>query len=69
MSELVSFDLKGDFHRDIRGAQLRLLPRQVGDAPGHGRMDSFASLQTGDAGDITIDLCLCYLHGLLRQPN
>ena len=56
MSELVSFDLKGDFHRDIRGAKLRLLPREAGAASGQGHMDSFASLQAGDAGDITAGL-------------
>ena len=48
-------DLRGDFHRDIRGARLRLAPRN-GPHPDSAEgiyMQGFELLQTGDAGDIT----------------
>lgn len=59
LDEVVSLDLKGDFHRDIRGAKLRIRPRAHGeavpaDAPEY--MAGFATHQTGDAGDITAGL-------------
>jgi hypothetical protein len=51
----VLFDLEGDFHRDIRGAKLRLVPRSGPDPdPAAGiYMQGFALAQTGWAGDIT----------------
>lgn len=51
----VLLDLGGDFHRDVRGARLRLAPRN-GPRPGPAEgthMRGFELLQTGDAGDIT----------------
>jgi len=56
MKEKVTFDLEGDFHRDIRGAKIRF----TGDAyedradvdPGD-YLDGFAQHQTGQVGDIT----------------
>jgi hypothetical protein len=50
----VTFDLKGDFHRDIRGAKIRLTgDGQEGDARAANYMDRFAATQTGDVGDMT----------------
>jgi hypothetical protein len=54
MGELVSFDLRGDFHRDIRGARLRIRRRDA--LPSRRYMDGFVTLQAGDAGDITAGL-------------
>ena len=59
MNGKVTFDLDGDFHRDIRGATIRF----TGDAREH-RADTdpgdyfegFARHQTGKAGDITAGL-------------
>ena len=53
----VTFDVKGDFHRDIRGTRIQI----TGDGDrkdGHAarRMDGFAKHQTGNAGDITAGL-------------
>jgi hypothetical protein len=50
----VRFDLKGDFHRDIRGTKIKF----KGDASGHEieaktSMKGFSKLQVGKAGDIT----------------
>jgi hypothetical protein len=55
MSERVKLDLRGDFHRDIRGTVIRLHnenpePRQAS------YMDNFATEQTGDVGDMTAGL-------------
>ena len=58
LTERVTLNLAGDFHRDIRGAVIRL----TGDAPlknatfsstAGGTMQGMAFKQTGDAGDIT----------------
>lgn len=54
MSELVSFDLRGDFHRDVRGAKLRIRPRDA--TLSRRYMDGFVTLQSGNAGDITAGL-------------
>src|SRR5262249_27486528 len=58
MSELVTLDLVGDFHRDIRGAKLRLKPREQPEESDEARSytNGLASLQTGDVGDITAGL-------------
>ena len=54
MNEKVTFDLKGNFHRDIRGAQIRLTGgRNEDDAEAVEYMAEMARHQTGDAGDIT----------------
>ena len=51
MEKTVQFNLKGDFHRDIRGTKIKF----VGDGveSRSGRMDGFSPMQTGDVGDIT----------------
>lgn len=59
MKEKVTFDLKGDFHRDIRGAKIRFRgdaseTDQPADAESY--MDGFAVQQVGKVGDITAGL-------------
>jgi hypothetical protein len=50
----VTFDLEGNFHRDIRGAKIRLIGGASDDEPGAEEyLQGFASHQTGKAGDIT----------------
>jgi len=65
MEETVKLDLKGDFHRDIRGAKLRLRNASPADSHQSGSMGEvregsymrgFSPIQTGDAGDITAGL-------------
>ena len=57
LAEKVTFDLDGDFHRDIRGASLRLRGRYAGpEVPAVAYMDGFALNQRGKAGDITAGL-------------
>ena len=53
MKEKVAFDLEGNFHRDIRGAKIRLVGD--GDETDEARrfMDGFSATQTGKVGDIT----------------
>ena len=55
MNEKVVFDLEGDFHRDIRGAKVRL--RGEGESANHEesakRMEGFSTLQKGNVGDMT----------------
>lgn len=54
MSEKVTFDLKGNFHRDIRGAKIRLKgDGEEPDARAAKNMTHISSQQTGDVGDIT----------------
>jgi len=54
----VKFDLKGDFHRDIRGSKIKLtgegVNRTVGDHKNY--MKGFSTIQNGDVGDITAGL-------------
>ena len=59
IKEKVTFDLEGDFHRDIRGAKIRF----TGDAAETGTsaeaekyMEGFAVHQTGKVGDMTAGL-------------
>lgn len=59
MNETVTFNLTGDFHRDIRGAKIHLM----GDAPqtqpptdAQAFMEGFAVGQVGRVGDITAGL-------------
>jgi hypothetical protein len=50
----VTFDLEGNFHRDIRGAKIRLMGGASDDEPGAEEyLQGFALHQTGKAGDIT----------------
>jgi hypothetical protein len=56
LKEKVTFDLEGDFHRDIRGAKIRFTADSYEDAEVEGAeeyMSSFALHQTGNVGDIT----------------
>src|SRR5262245_9276673 len=52
----VTLDLLGDFHRDIRGAKLRLKNPEPLAQYAAEEMDGFAMHQTGKAGDITAGL-------------
>jgi hypothetical protein len=55
--EKVTFDLKGDFHRDIRGAKIRFSNgAEVNIDEAQGYMESLVSHQTGNVGDITAGL-------------
>ncbi len=57
MKDKVTFDLKGDFHRDIRGTRIRLTgDGQEEDTEAASYMDSFAQHQIGSVGDITSGL-------------
>ena len=50
----VTFALEGNFHRDIRGAKIRLRGEgRVDDSEAAESMDGFASEQIGNVGDIT----------------
>ena len=55
MKENVVFDLNGDFHRDIRGAKIRL--RGDGESANAEEsqkyMEGFSTIQKGEAGDMT----------------
>ena len=53
----VTFDLEGNFHRDIRGANIRLIGGATDSEPdAEGYMQGFAPHQTGKVGDITAGL-------------
>jgi len=55
--EKVTFDLIGDFHRNIRGAKIRFSnDAEVDIDEAQGYMESLASQQTGNVGDITAGL-------------
>ncbi len=57
MDKKVTFDLKGNFHRDIRGAKIRLKRDGNHDDPeAASYMDSFAEHHTGKVGDMTAGL-------------
>lgn len=56
MKEKVTFDLEGNFHRDIRGAKIHFTGdayEDQADIDGEKYMEGFALHQTGKAGDIT----------------
>jgi exonuclease III len=56
MKEKVTFDLEGNFHRDIRGAKIHFTGdayEDQADNDGEKYMESFASHQTGKVGDMT----------------
>jgi len=57
MKQQVSFDLNGNFHRDIRGAKIRFTGNGVENDPrADGYMDGMAIKQIGEVGDITAGL-------------
>jgi hypothetical protein len=59
MKEKVTFNLEGDFHRDIRGAMIHFRGDafEEGDVEGAQKyMEDFAQHQTGKVGDITAGL-------------
>jgi len=54
IKDKVTFNLKGDFHRDIRGAKIHLSGEgQPDDPEAPSYMDGFALQQTGEVGDMT----------------
>ena len=54
LKDKVTFDLRGNFHRDIRGAKIRFQGDGDEDNPhAASYMDGFALRQTGKVGDIT----------------
>lgn len=55
LEEEVKLDLKGDFHRDIRGARIRLRKHagHVTEPHRDSHMHLFCPVQTGEVGDIT----------------
>jgi len=57
IKEKVTFDLKGDFHRDIRGTKIRFRgDAELGIAGTISYMEGLALHQTGKVGDITAGL-------------
>ena len=57
MNERVTFDLEGNFHRDIRGAKIRFTGNGwEGDPKAPSYMYGIAEQQTGEVGDITAGL-------------
>lgn len=57
MDDKVHVELEGDFHRDIRGAKIRIRGNgQPGPEKARGCMSGFAPLQHGKVGDITAGL-------------
>lgn len=57
LKETVTFELEGNFHRDIRGATIRFRgDGQNDDAEASSYMEGFALKQTGKVGDITAGL-------------
>jgi len=54
MDEPVTFNLDGEFHRDIRGTMIRF--KGEGRKSGAGYMRGFRKHQTGKAGDMTAGL-------------
>jgi hypothetical protein len=57
MKKKVTFDLQGDFHRDIRGAKIHFIgDGRENDPTAASYMDGMAVHQTGKVGDITAGL-------------
>ena len=57
MKNKVTFDLKGDFHRDIRGTRIRFAgDGEEEDVEAASYMEGFAEHQRGKVGDITAGL-------------
>ena len=61
MKEKVVFDLEGNFHRDIRGAKIRLRGDggSVNTEEAEKYMEGFSTLQKGKVGDMTAGLPPC----------
>ena len=57
MNEKVTFDLEGNFHRDIRGAKIRFKRDAItNEQDAETYMEGFTQHQTGKVGDITAGL-------------
>lgn len=57
MRERMTFELEGDFHRDIRGTRVRLKGEGRDDDPAAEKYrETFSARQTGKVGDITAGL-------------
>jgi len=57
IKEKVTFELNGDFHRDIRGTKIRFKgDAESGIVDANSYMEGFALHQTGKVGDITAGL-------------
>ena len=57
MKQEVTFDLKGNFHRDIRGAKIRFTGNGCQNDPkAVSYMDGMSTEQTGEVGDMTAGL-------------
>ena len=58
MKKKVVFDLEGNFHRDIRGAKVRLRGdgELASDVVAEKYMEGFSTLQKGNVGDMTAGL-------------
>ena len=58
LPEKVTFELKGDFHRDIRGTRITFKGDndQIDERKAAGCMEGFALSQTGSVGDMTAGL-------------
>ena len=73
--EKIIFDLKGDFHRDIRGAKIYFLGDAREEEPGAKEyIKNFSTKQTGNAGDISAGLFpydyikgLCYIEWYSKE--
>ena len=61
MNEKVTFNLEGNFHRDIRGAKIRLRGdgESVNSQQAAGYMQGFSTMQKGKVGDITAGRMPC----------
>jgi len=57
LKDKVIFDLEGDFHRDIRGAKVRLIGSSTADPQQSAQyLEGFSLMQTGKVGDMTAGL-------------
>lgn len=57
LKDTVTFDLDGDFHRDIRGAKVRLIGNNCADPEKSvSYMEGFSLVQKGNVGDMTAGL-------------
>lgn len=57
LSEKITFDLNGDFHRDIRGAKVRLIGNNSADPEKSASyMEGLSLIQKGNVGDMTAGL-------------
>ena len=62
LNKKVTFELEGNFHRDIRGAKIRFRGDGNADDPeAASYMEGFSLKQTGNAGDMTAGggVCRC----------